>query len=69
MPEPILKNCLPESGLTECIVRVYVVRAFSLQPTDPESLADAYIRVINGKKVIGTRDDYVPNTLNPVFGK
>jgi len=31
--------------------------------------ADPYIQVRLGPTKIDTADDYVPNTLNPVFGK
>ena len=31
--------------------------------------ADPYVQVKIGKQKLSTRDDYIPNTLNPVFGK
>ena len=31
--------------------------------------ADPYIEVQLGKKKYNTSDDYIPNTINPVFGK
>uniref|UniRef100_A0A6I8NEY4 Myoferlin n=1 Tax=Ornithorhynchus anatinus TaxID=9258 RepID=A0A6I8NEY4_ORNAN len=60
---------LPDSGPQECIVRVYVVRGLELQPQDSNGLCDPYIKISLGRKVIEDRDHYVPNTLNPVFGR
>ena len=34
LPPKIMQN-LPPSGPVECVVRVYVIRAFDLQPQDP----------------------------------
>ncbi|XP_014378104.1 myoferlin isoform X2 [Alligator sinensis] len=60
---------LPDSGPQECIVRIYIVRALDLQPQDNNGLCDPYIKISLGKKVIEDRDHYVPNTLNPIFGR
>ncbi|CAM5129255.1 unnamed protein product [Eretmochelys imbricata] len=60
---------LPESGSQECIVRIYIVRALALQPQDNNGLCDSYIKITLSKKVIEDRDHYVPNTLNPDFGR
>lgn len=30
---------------------------------------DPYIKISLGKKVVEDRDHYVPNTLNPIFGR
>jgi len=32
---PKIMQTLPPSGTVECVVRVYVIRAFDLQPHDP----------------------------------
>ncbi|GAB0192184.1 myoferlin [Grus japonensis] len=60
---------LPDSGPQECIVRIYIVRALQLQPQDNNGLCDPYIKISVSKKVIEDRDNYVPNTLNPIFGR
>ncbi|XP_048146002.1 LOW QUALITY PROTEIN: fer-1-like protein 5 [Corvus hawaiiensis] len=60
---------LPPSKPQECLVRVYIVRAFDLSPRDVTGLSDPYVRVALGKKTLGERDRYVPNTLEPVFGR
>ena len=68
LPPRMLSN-LPSSDVEECIVRLYVVQASGLQPNDSSGLADPYIQVKLGKKKMDTRDNYVPNSLNPVFGR
>ncbi|XP_004607583.2 myoferlin [Sorex araneus] len=60
---------LPDSVPQECTVRIYIVRGLALQPQDNNGLCDPYIKISLGKKVIEDRDHYVPNTLNPVFGR
>ena len=58
-----------ESKPAECIIRVYVVRGVELQPKDPNGKADPYLVLEIGKKKISDKDNYIPNTLNPYFGK
>ncbi|XP_074856486.1 myoferlin isoform X2 [Carettochelys insculpta] len=60
---------LPDSGPQECIVRIYIIRALNLQPQDNNGLCDPYIKITLNKKVIEDRDHYVPNTINPDFGR
>ncbi|XP_075791273.1 myoferlin isoform X1 [Pelodiscus sinensis] len=60
---------LPDSGPQECIVRIYIIRALNLQPQDNNGLCDPYIKITLSKKVIEDRDHYIPNTLNPDFGR
>ncbi|PIO29027.1 hypothetical protein AB205_0008540 [Aquarana catesbeiana] len=60
---------LPDSGTQECIVRIYIIRGIDLQPKDSNGLCDPYIKITLSKKVIEDRDNYIPNTLNPAFGR
>ncbi|THD28228.1 Myoferlin [Fasciola hepatica] len=53
----------------EVVVRVYVVRGMDLQPSDPSGLADPYVEVRIGDKKVNSKKNYVPNTLNPEFGR
>ncbi|VDP86365.1 unnamed protein product [Echinostoma caproni] len=53
----------------EVIVRVYVVRGIDLQPTDSSGLADPYVEVRVGDKKEDSKKNYIPNTLNPEFGR
>ncbi|NXR25338.1 MYOF protein, partial [Cinclus mexicanus] len=68
-PPPRCFQRLPPSAPQECLVRVYIVRALHLSPRDVTGLSDPYVRVSLGKKTLGQRDQYVPNTLEPVFGR
>ncbi|XP_035389086.1 myoferlin isoform X2 [Electrophorus electricus] len=67
-PPPQFKE-LPESGPQECLIRIYVVRGIDLQPKDNNGLCDPYIKISLGKTIIDDRDNYIPNTINPVFGR
>ncbi|XP_028412829.1 myoferlin-like isoform X1 [Dendronephthya gigantea] len=60
---------LPPSCPVECIVRVYVIKGIDLQPMDANGLADPYLVVKLGKQKINDREKYVPNSLNPLFGR
>ncbi|NXL77191.1 DYSF protein, partial [Leptocoma aspasia] len=68
-PAPRCFQRLPPREPQRCLVRVYVVRAFHLSPRDVTGLSDPYVRVSLGKKTLGQRDQYVPNSLEPVFGR
>ncbi|NXH45136.1 MYOF protein, partial [Dicaeum eximium] len=68
-PAPRCFQRLPPPEPQRCLVRVYVVRAFHLSPRDVTGLSDPYVRVSLGKKTLGQRDQYVPNSLEPVFGR
>nr|XP_056711165.1 dysferlin [Euleptes europaea] len=60
---------LPARGPQECLVRVYIIRAFDLQPKDSNGKCDPYVKISVGKKSISDQDHYIPCTLEPVFGK
>ncbi|KAJ8392183.1 hypothetical protein AAFF_G00077510 [Aldrovandia affinis] len=60
---------LPPNGIEECLVRVYVVQAMGLQPKDANGKCDPYVKITLGKKSINDHDNYIPCTLDPVFGK
>ncbi|KAL6458619.1 hypothetical protein MHYP_G00320910 [Metynnis hypsauchen] len=60
---------LPDSGPQECVVRIYVIRGIDVQPKDNNGLCDPYIKISLGKKTIDDRDNYLPNTIDPVFGR
>ncbi|CAF3822313.1 unnamed protein product [Adineta steineri] len=68
LPHRIMEN-LPSSSLEDCIVRVYIIRATDLQPTDSNGKSDPYIEIELGKTRIDNRDERIPNTTNPIFGK
>nr|CAH8853864.1 unnamed protein product [Trichobilharzia regenti] len=53
----------------ECVLRVYVIRAIDLQPADASGLADPYVEIAVGQHKVNSKDKYIPNTLNPEFGK
>ncbi|EDO43088.1 predicted protein, partial [Nematostella vectensis] len=68
LPETVFTN-LPPNEPIDCVVRVYILSAIDLQPQDPGGLADPYVVVQLGKKKLDNKDQYKPNTLNPIFGK
>ncbi|CAF0934963.1 unnamed protein product [Rotaria sordida] len=68
LPHRTMEN-LPSNSLEECVIRVYIIRAIDLQPTDSNGKSDPYIEIELGKTRIDNRDERIPNTTNPVFGK
>jgi hypothetical protein len=52
------------------VVRVYILRAYNLHPCDLSGLSDPYVEIVLGKSLrITDNKNYVPKTLNPVFGR
>ena len=68
LPPKVFQH-LPPSAPVECVVRIYVIRGIDLQPQDPSGFSDPFLKIKLGKKKINDEDNYIPNTLNPVFGK
>nr|XP_060643362.1 fer-1-like protein 5 [Anolis sagrei ordinatus] len=68
-PPPRQFQELPQNVCQMCLVRVYIIRALNLQPKDRNGLCDPYVWIKIGKKNVGERNDYIPNTLEPVFGR
>ena len=64
----MLKN-VPCNQLVEVLVRVYIVKAFELQPQDPNGLSDPYLALKLGRFKVKDRENYVPKNLSPTFGK
>nr|CAB3264165.1 myoferlin [Phallusia mammillata] len=60
---------LPSTDPVEVKIRVYVIRAYDLAPQDSNGLADPYLKIKVGKKRILDRDNYIPNSLDPTFGR
>ncbi|XP_039996404.1 LOW QUALITY PROTEIN: dysferlin [Xiphias gladius] len=60
---------LPPNGIEECLVRVYIIQAHGLQPKDPNGKCDPYVKITLGKKTLNDHENYIPCTLDPVFGK
>ncbi|XP_070528249.1 otoferlin [Cardiocondyla obscurior] len=80
-----LCNDYPPQEPVKLLVRLYVIKAYlrhragskfafragiNLQPKDPFSgKSDPYLCVKLGKKSISDRKNYIPNQLNPTFGR
>ncbi|XP_072232871.1 dysferlin isoform X1 [Leuresthes tenuis] len=60
---------LPPNGIEDCLVRIYIIQAQGLQPKDTNGKCDPYVKITLGKKTINDHDNYIPCTLDPVFGK
>ncbi|XP_050431125.1 otoferlin-like [Adelges cooleyi] len=61
---------LSSNAKCKVLVRVYVLRAYNLHPTDTGGSSDPYIEISFGHtRRISDRKNYVPNTLNPIFGR
>lgn len=66
---PLQFRQLPSNSIEECLVRVYVIQATGLQPKDANGKCDPYVKITLGNKSINDHDNYLPCTLDPVFGK
>ncbi|KAM9834420.1 dysferlin isoform 5-T5 [Syngnathus typhle] len=68
-PPPRKFRKLPPNGVEDCLVRVYVIQARGLQPKDANGKCDPYVKITLGKKTVNDYENYIPCTLEPVFGK
>ena len=67
---PLIYKDVSQSGLVEVTVRLYVIRGKNLAPQDPNGKSDPYIKVMLGEEeVVDDKENYIPNNLNPLFGK
>ncbi|XP_051887398.1 fer-1-like protein 4 isoform X2 [Pristis pectinata] len=59
----------PTNRPVKVLVRVYVVKATNLAPTDLNGKSDPYIVVKISEQVQDSKERYIPKQLNPVFGE
>ncbi|XP_070758115.1 fer-1-like protein 4 [Enoplosus armatus] len=64
-----ITNGIPKNSPIKVLVRVYIVKATTLAPTDPNGKADPYLVVRVGQQSLDTKDRYIPKQLNPTFGE
>nr|XP_021335523.1 fer-1-like protein 4 [Danio rerio] len=64
-----ITNGIPKNTPIKVLVRVYVVKATNLAPTDPNGKADPYVVVKVGQQQMDSKERYIPKQLNPVFGE
>uniref|UniRef100_A0AAY4DXW4 C2 domain-containing protein n=1 Tax=Denticeps clupeoides TaxID=299321 RepID=A0AAY4DXW4_9TELE len=64
-----ITNGVPKNTPMKILVRVYVVKATNLAPTDPNGKADPYVVVKVGQQQQDSKERYIPKQLNPVFGE
>ncbi|XP_064331802.1 fer-1-like protein 4 isoform X2 [Camelus dromedarius] len=67
--EPQISRGIPQNRPIKLLVRVYVVKATSLAPADPNGKADLYVVVSAGRERLDTKERYIPKQLNPIFGE
>ncbi|XP_076803747.1 otoferlin-like isoform X4 [Clavelina lepadiformis] len=60
---------LPSNEPIHVLVRVYVIRATDLHPTDPNGKADPYVVISLGNNKVNDKENYISKQLNPTFGK
>ncbi|XP_032085532.1 myoferlin-like isoform X4 [Thamnophis elegans] len=69
LPPPRQFQELPDNVSQDCLVRLYIIRGFNLQPKDRNGLCDPYVKIKLGRERMDDREEYIPNTLDPVFGR
>ncbi|KAG9473826.1 hypothetical protein GDO78_004239 [Eleutherodactylus coqui] len=60
---------VPRNRPVKLLVRIYIVKATNLSPSDPNGKADPYVVVNVGQQTKDSKDRYIPKQLNPVFGE
>ncbi|XP_029287824.1 LOW QUALITY PROTEIN: fer-1-like protein 4 [Cottoperca gobio] len=65
----LITNGIPKNSPIKVLVRVYIIKATTLAPTDPNGKADPYLVIRAGKQSLDTVDRYIPKQLNPTFGE
>ncbi|KAM4691339.1 fer-1-like protein 4 [Rhinophrynus dorsalis] len=60
---------VPRNRPVKVLVRIYIVKATNLSPTDPNGKADPFVVVKVGEQQNDSKDRYIPKQLNPVFGE
>ena len=64
-----LMDILTNNDPVKVLVRVYIVRAYDVVPRDANGKADLYPILKLGSKKIDDVDNFVPNCLDPIFGR
>ncbi|KAM8756787.1 fer-1-like protein 4 [Acanthopagrus schlegelii] len=64
-----ITNGIPKNSAIKVLVRVYIIKATNLTPTDPNGKADPYLVLRVGQQSQDTKDRYIPKQLNPTFGE
>ncbi|RVE52196.1 hypothetical protein evm_003115 [Chilo suppressalis] len=59
----------PNNDPAQYLVRVYVVKGTDLKKIDFTGQSDPYVILSCGKKILGDRNNFVKNNVNPVFGR
>lgn len=59
----------PSNEHLRYIARVYCVKGINLRPKDASGKSDPYVRISMNRHVIKDRANYVPNQVNPIFGR
>ncbi|XP_066944947.1 myoferlin-like isoform X4 [Macrobrachium rosenbergii] len=65
---PFVLDGFPSPDPQELLARVYIVMGRDLAPKDAGGSSDPYVTVSFGKTKKTSKEDYRPNTLNPIFG-
>ncbi|OAF64422.1 hypothetical protein A3Q56_07867, partial [Intoshia linei] len=68
IPPKIDVSSLPVSKIQEFLIRVYIIKATELTPSDNFGKADPYIKIKIGNKRMENVDNHEISTLNPTFG-